>query len=166
MRIKLSSNFEYTIEKLNIRHSTCDFDCGDDSINEFFLEKSYILVDRNITKVYVFMDNDNIIGFYSISMKDLYFEYNGEKHNYPVILIGYLGVNKGYQKRGFGHLILKKAIEKCMILSEEIGCIGIMVETYKKELAEDFYPKIGFKHIETRKRGKIILFMPFKKPLS
>lgn len=142
------------IEKLNIYHSTLDFDCGDDDINSFF-ERSFEEVESKNSQVYVMTTNYQIIGFYSISMSSVRAEIDEKIFKHPICLIGQLGINEPFQGQGYGSYLLNDAIEKTENISNDIGCKGLIVETYKSDLINSFYKKKGFNLLEKRKiKGK------------
>ncbi len=153
------------IEKLNIYHSTLDFDCGDDEVNSFF-ERSFEEVELKNTQVYVITGEDQIIGFYAISMSSIRAELNGITFRHPVSLIGQLGVNKPFQGKGYGSYILDITIKKAKNISKEIGCKGLIIETYKDDLVDSLYKKKGFvllDKIDMKGKGlKYILFFKFQ----
>jgi len=152
------------IEKLNIYHSTLDFDCGDEEVNSFF-ERSFEEVDLKNSQVYVFTNNDHIIGFYAISMSSVWADIDGKTFRHPISLIGQLGVNKPFQWQGYGSYIVDVAIKKAKVVSMEIGCKGLIVETYKEDLVDSLYKKKGFNLLTTKnmkdKGLKYILFHKF-----
>lgn len=157
---------EYRIEKLNLFHSNLDFDCGDSEINEYFVNRSFEDVELNNAQVYVFLTQNSIIGFYSISMNSIYTEINAIIRRWPICLLGQLGVNLEYQTKGWGSLILLKAIEKAASISEEIGSVGLMVQTYKQELINNFYKKLNFQVLKPEKidnLDRFKLFLQFPK---
>jgi GNAT superfamily N-acetyltransferase len=159
-------NDRIIIEKLHYKHSTLDFDCSDDDINNYFYERSYEDVDINNSKVYVFIKDDEILGFYAISTKSVRFEVNNSKKDWPLLLIGQLGVNKQYQGQGWGPFILSKALDKCINISQDVGCVGVLIETFKERLIQGFFKKAGFSIIETRNvkgknKPKSLLFYKF-----
>ena len=153
------------IEKLNIYHSTLDFDCGDDEINSFF-ERSFEEVELKNSQVYVITGEDQIIGFYAISMSSIRAEINGITFRHPVSLIGQLGVNIPFQGKGYGSYILDIAIKKGKNISKEIGCKGLIIETYKDDLVDSLYKKKGFvllDKMDMKGKGlKYILFFKFQ----
>lgn len=153
------------IEKLNIYHSTLDFDCGDDEVNSFF-ERSFEEVELKNSQVYVITGEDQIIGFYAISMASIRAEINGMTFRHPVSLIGQLGVNKPFQGQGYGSYILDIAVKKAKNVSKEIGCKGLIIETYKDDLVDSLYKKKGFYLLDKRdmkgKGQKYILFFKFQ----
>lgn len=151
------------IEKLNIYHSTLDFDCGDDEINSFF-ERSFEEVELKNSQVYVITSNDQIIGFYAISMSAVWADIDGKTYRHPISLIGQLGVNKPFQGQGYGSYILDVAIKKAKNVSQEIGCKGLIVETYKVDLVESLYKKKGFVPLDKKEmQGKGLKYILFYK---
>jgi len=154
------------IEKLNFYHSTLDFDCGDDEINSFF-ERSFEEVSNKNSQVYVITKKDRIIGFFSISMSSIRAKIDESYLKHPVALIGQLGINKPYQRKGFGSFILDIAIEKAKKISGDIGCKGVILETYKFDLVNNFYKNKGFTLLDkknVKEKGiKYIMFYKFEK---
>ncbi len=152
------------IEKLNIFHSTLDYDCGDDEINSYF-ERSFEEVELKNSQVYVITSDDQIIGFYAISMSSVWADIDGKTFRHPISLIGQLGVNKPFQRQGYGSYILDVAIKKGKKVSKEIGCKGLIVETYKDDLVDSFFKKKGFILLakkDMKEKGlKCILFYKF-----
>ena len=152
------------IEKLHIYHSTLDFDCGDDDVNSFF-ERSFEEVESNNSQVYVMTNDDQMMGFYSISMSSIRALIDGKEFKHPICLLGQLGVNKSFQNQGFASCLLDFAIYKAKIISKEIGCKGLIVETYKSDLVETLFEKKGFVEIDKKemkgKGQKYILFHKF-----
>lgn len=153
------------VEKLNIYHSTLEFDCGDEEVNSFF-ERSFEEVELKNSQVYVITGEDQIIGFYAISMSSIRTEMNGMTIRHPVSLIGQLGVNKTFQGQGYGSFILDIAVKKAKNVSMEIGCKGLIIETYRDDLVDSLYKKKGFNLLDKRnmkgKGQKYILFFKFQ----
>ena len=151
----------YIVEKLNTRHTEYSFDCGDELKNDYFLRQSYEDMARKNSTVYVYIseDENEIIGFYTLSNKTHRFKDRGKEHRHPLILIGRFAVQKKFQNKGYGALIIKEAIKKCEKISESVGCIGVVIETYKEEL-HGYYKKLGFRDID-EKKGMTTFFLPF-----
>lgn len=150
------SEEEYKIERLDIIHSPFDFDCEDEEINEYFNQKSYEEVGSKNTQIYVLtlVNPPRLVGFYTLSMKSIFFEYNEKEISHPVCLLGQIGTNKIFQKQGWGIIMLNDARERCKRLSEEIGCIGLALETYKGNLVNTFFKDEGFSVIKEEKKQK------------
>ncbi|UJG41677.1 MAG: GNAT family N-acetyltransferase [Candidatus Heimdallarchaeum aukensis] len=148
-----SHEVEYKIEKLNISHTLLDFDCGDENVNEYFNQRSYEEVELGNAQIYVFIlvNTNDLIGFYTLSMKSVRFNYEGREYDQPVCLLGQIGVNKIFQNKGWGTILIKDAKKRCKKISEDIGSIGLLLETYKEELVNGFFKKLGFEYVEHHK---------------
>jgi len=142
----------YEIEKLNKKHKKKEFDCGNNFLNEFL--KKYALQNQNryyIGTTYIISDNENnIISYITISVitiKKVELEENYPYDELPAILIARLAVDKKYQNNKIGEELLVFAIKKALKLSEEIGCIGIVVDA--KPEAYQFYKNYDFEEIKS-----------------
>lgn len=85
------------------------FDCGDDDLNDFFLNDSIKYQKILLAKTFYWLDdNKNIIGFISLLNDVIELKSNKkskkfprEKHfrYYPAVKIGRLGISKNFQKK-------------------------------------------------------------------
>ncbi len=157
---------DFYLEKLNINHTQMEFDCGDEAINAFF-ERSLDEVLLNNSQVYVLTRNNKMIGFFALTMSSIRAIINGKDLKHPVCLLCQLGINLPFQDKGYGSYLIEQAIEKALKISNEIGCKGIVVDTYNKNQIENFYGKQGFIKLDELKqrdgRIKYILFYQFEK---
>jgi len=157
---------DFYLEKLNIEHTQKDFDCGDKDINSFF-ERSLDEVLLNNSQVYVLTGNSEVIGFFALTMSSIRAEFDEKVLKHPVCLLCQLGVNIPFQGKGYGTYLIEQAIEKALKISNEIGCKGIVVETYNEKYIDNFYGKQGFIKLNDIKQRngstKYILFYRFEK---
>ncbi|WP_458453219.1 hypothetical protein [Methanobrevibacter sp.] len=81
-----------------ILHSI-EFDCGDDDLNEFLLEDSFINIDNSLSKIYLCLYENQIIAFFSLSADSIKVNkiLEVEYRTYPAIKIGRLAVHKDFQ---------------------------------------------------------------------
>jgi len=144
------------LEKLNINHTQMEFDSGDEDVNSFF-ERSLDEVLENNSKVYVLLTSSDLIGIFALSMSSIRAEIDGKLLKHPICLLCQLGINIPFQGQGYGSYLLRQAINIAMHISNDIGCKGIVVETYKKDLIESFYKNQGFLLIDsiTQRDGSI-----------
>lgn len=142
----------FKIEKLSKNHSRDSFDCGNSFLNEFL--KKYALQNQNryyVGTTYIISNNEkNVIAYITLSGLSIKKAILKEKYPYeelPALLIARLAVDKKYQKKGLGKILLTFAIKKALKQAEEVGCIGILVDA--KEEAISFYEKYGFEKIKS-----------------
>jgi len=123
------------------------FNCGFDELNLFlkrFAKKNDKL---GYGKTFILEENDDIIGFFTLSVGQIEYnnlpeEYNVPKYPCPVVRISRLAVDINYQKRGYGHILMSKIFSKIILVSNEIGIFAVVVDS-KKE-ASLFYEQYNF----------------------
>jgi len=153
------------LEKLNIKHTQMEFDCGDGQTNSFFERSSDEVLDNN-SKVYVLLTITDLLGFFALSMASIRAEIDERLMRHPVCLLCQLGINLHFQNQGYGSYLIEQAVKIAIKTSHDIGCKGIIAETYKKNLINSLYKNQGFKkiHEEKQRNGntKYILFYKFE----
>ena len=127
------------ISRLDIKkYSRKNFDCGVEALNNYL--KLYVNqhFKKDLTRTYVLSQDTIIVGFYTITMSIA----KVKNSTISVALIGRLGVDKRYQKRGYGEWLLIDALKKLLSASEIVGFSHIIVDA--KDGAKEFYKKFGF----------------------
>lgn len=71
--------------------------------------------------------------------------------SFPAVKIGRLGVNKNFQNKGIGSMLLS-IIARLMLTNNRTGCRFITLDAYNTERTLNFYSKNGFMFL---KPGKI-----------
>jgi GNAT superfamily N-acetyltransferase len=74
----------------------------------------------------------------------------------PTVLLGRLAIDKGFQGKGIGKLLLIDSLKRCYDTSKSVGTFAVIVDPLDKE-AERFYEKYGF--INLPDSGKMFLSM-------
>ena len=125
------------------------FDCGIEALNVYF--KRYALQNdrKNIGKTFVCLDEDDIIGYYTLSNAQITFDELSKslskglpKYPIPCIRIARLAVNNTYQVKGNGALLLRDALLRIVNLSYQTGICFVIVDA--KEGSKRFYEHYGF----------------------
>lgn len=143
--------------RLTIDRPLLDFDCGDEDINQFFINDSkaylekllvvtYLLESSDSTVLYFTLSNDKITAIetdngYWRKIKNL-FPHSKHRKDYPAVKIGRFGVNLKYKGHHLGTQVLDY-IKHWMITDNKTGCRFITVDAYMK--AVPFYIENGFK---------------------
>jgi len=159
---------DWIIRSLSRTDDRNNFDCSEPALNDYLQKLAYQHAQRNISKTYVAVpirSTDQILGFYTLSTGDINFhtfpltlQKKLPKYPIPVVRIGRLAVDAHGQGKGVGASLLKDALQRCLILSEEIGIFAVVVET-KHEKAKSFYLKYGFQEFNDE---QLKLFLPIK----
>ncbi len=130
------------------------FSCGNIELDRFF----HRFAGQNqfkhfIGATYVAVENDEILGFATLSPTELVASSLPRKlakrlpaHPVPALRLARLGVSTGKQGRGIGAQLLRFALTLTVRTSEELGCVGLVVDA--KPEAVSFYAKFGFSELE------------------
>ncbi len=98
---------------------------------------------------YVLVEDDEILGFVSVTSSELYKasispdESKGvPNYPLPVLRLTRLGVKSSHQKTGVGRALLHHVLKLALKQKESVGCFGVVVDA--KEDAVSYYEKYGF----------------------
>jgi len=158
----------YLTEPLDSRHNRNNFSCGKDLLDNYFLRQAKQDVKRKLSVCFVLIDRetDRISGYYTLSSSsisnDLIPDSFKEKLpksylSIPTILLGRLAIDRDFQGKGIGKILLIDSLKRCFDTSDSIGAFAVIVDPLDKE-AERFYKKYGF--IKLPDSGK--MFLPMK----
>jgi GNAT superfamily N-acetyltransferase len=144
---------KYKIELLNKFHNKAEFSCGEKSLDNYLHTQAAQDIKRSLSAVYVLLELEHptVVGFYTLSQSaipllDLPESICKKLPRYPLIpvtLLGRLAIDKKFQKKRLGEVLLINALKRSKFLSEEIGSMAIVVEALNKNTV-NFYEKFGF----------------------
>ncbi len=164
---------KYNIERLNKSHDKAGFNCGEDSLNQYFYTQTSQDIKRSLTAIYVLSEGEQsaILGFYTLSASalsliDLPEDISKRLPRYPslpVTLLGRLAVDIHCQKQGLGEVLLIDALKRADLLSNDIGSMAVVVDALNKN-AIHFYEKFGF--TKFKNENKLFLTMKTIKKLN
>ncbi len=158
----------YLTDPLNSKHNKENFSCGKDLLDNYFLKQANQDVKRKLSACFVLVDKETkkISGYYTLSS-------NSISHNLipdsfkkklpksylsiPTILLGRLAIDKDFQGKGIGKMLLIDSLKRCYDTSDTLGAFAVIVDPLDKE-AVRFYDKYGF--IKLPDSGK--MFLPMK----
>jgi GNAT superfamily N-acetyltransferase len=158
----------YLTEPLESRHDRKNFSCGKDLLDNYFWRQAKQDVKRKLAACFVLVDNENdrVSGYYTLSgssisndlIPDSFSRKLPESYlSLPAILLGRLAIDKEYQGKGIGKILLVDALRRCSDTSDSIGAYAVIVDPLDTE-AEQFYERFGF--IKLPDSGK--MFLPMK----
>lgn len=144
------------------------FDCGNAVINKFAAQSLKSQVRKHLSKAYVLTgDQDSFMGFYTLCAFSLIanqfdgFRNAGLPASIPCIRLIMLGVDKNYQKLGYGRDLLVHAIDKMLEAAQHIGVYGLYLDAEPK--AVDFYLKHAFTLLYQEDRQQAAqMFLPIQ----
>lgn len=153
------------IRLLEKHHNRKDFACEVEALTEYIQKQASQDVRKRLAACFVAVDeNDNVLGYYTLSSQSLGRETIPSKYakrvpkNYsaPVILLGRLARDIKSKGSGLGEHLLMDALFRSYTLSQEsIGAMAVVVDPIN-ELAVNFYRKYGFEQLPDSER----MFLP------
>jgi len=144
-------------EKLDpYKHNRTGFDCGSEALNNFIIKFARQQQEKKLSVSYVATypglgPVKNIFGYYTISANAIRFEQipNNflrsipQRYPIPTIKIGRLARDIWRTKPGFGSILLRDALYRCMFISDAVGALAIDVDA-KNDVIANYYREHGF----------------------
>lgn len=144
-------------EPLGKRHDRGTFTCGNAALDRWFRMQAGQDDRRDVSRVFVAVDDDGIAGFYSLSMFSLALdavptELARRLPKYPDVpaaLIGRLARAERVRGQGVGELLVADALRRILAASRTVAAFAIVVDA-KDERASSFYQSLGFSPFPSR----------------
>ncbi len=157
----------YLTIPLDSTHDKTSFSCGKEMLDNYFLKQAKQDVKRKLSACFVAIDIDSnkIKGYYTLSSNSIpnelipdFFKKNlpNSYSAIPTILLGRLAIDKEFQGKGFGAMLLIDALKRCFEISDSVGAFAVIVDPLD-DAEEEFYLKYGF--IKLPDSGKMFLAM-------
>lgn len=141
------------IEALSSRHDRAAFNCGNDSLDRYIREQATQDIRRRLATVFAAVEAiapSRICGFFTLSATsilpaDLPREATRRLPRLPVpaALIGRLAVDRAFQGRGLGGILLADAVRKTTAAANTLA-IAVLVVDPVDQAARNFYSTFGF----------------------
>ncbi|MBF0458520.1 MAG: GNAT family N-acetyltransferase [Nitrospirae bacterium] len=147
--------------RLKLKSNLKPFDCGEDDLNDFFINQSKLHMKYLLAVTYALESDNETIAFYSVLNDRIERTRRISKRlpdkkrysTFPAVKIGRLGVHKDYQRQGYGTLLFDY-IKDSFTYNNKTGCRFITVDAYNKPAGLKFYEKNGFTFISQKDRGE------------
>ena len=134
---------------LSSDHDSAQFDCGNDTLNEWLKKRALKNQDSGASRTFVTCMRNRVIGYYALATGgvDRLTAPGAIARNMPepipVIVLGRLAVDIEHQGRRLGVALLKDAMLRTQTLSQNVGIRAILVHAISNE-ARKFYANHGF----------------------
>lgn len=136
-------------ESLLAKHSIDLFDCGVVSLNEWLKRRALKNELLGASRTFVVCKKTQVIGYYALAMGSIMHQHTPNKLRrnmpdpIPVMVLGRLAVDKKWQSTGIGQGLLKDAVLRTLIVSQQVGVKALLIHTISEE-AKRFYLRNGF----------------------
>jgi ribosomal protein S18 acetylase RimI-like enzyme len=155
----------YVIRGLDVQVRTADFCCGETALDTYICRYASQDVRRGVARVFVATPSDDaerLAGFFTLSAGSVLASTMPEtlraklpRYPVPVALLGRLAVDKAFQGRGLGSILLADACRKVVVASHVLAVAGIVVEAKNIEAAA-FYRHFGFVDLQGQARRLLL----------
>lgn len=128
------------------------FDCGHSNINEYFISEAEKKDLSYTAKTFVLRNEKNIVGFYTLTVGSLDVE-NVETqtlHKQPIVNLAYFAIDKEYQRKGYGSLLMQEVFRSVSVISYYTGSELIYLESVDDSVC--FYESLGFQLVNLKAR--------------
>lgn len=154
----------FRFETLGEGHDRTSFRCGEDAHDRYFQMQATQDIRRRITNCFVVVDavTGLVAAYYTLSaasipLTDLPPDETKRLPRYPTlpaVRIGRLAVDRRFQRRGLGELMLMNAVHRT--IQDAAAAFTLLVDA-KNDQAVAFYQRYGFRPLAGKPRT---LFLP------
>ncbi|NUJ81752.1 GNAT family N-acetyltransferase [Methylocystis sp. FS] len=142
------------------------FDCGRESLNNWFQRHAWPNHANDMSRVSVITDatTGRIVGYVALSAAQIERAYlpKAQQRNrpdpVPVLLLGQLAVDQAYQGRGYAVDLLHYALKTALRVSESVGSMGVIAHPLDDGV-RGFYARWGFQELPFDPRRAMIVRM-------
>ena len=147
------------------RHDRSRFDCGRQELNAWLRQVASQHQVKGISKSFVAVlpdDPSRICGFYALTLAELENRHLPESWRKRLprrilgVRLGRLAVDREFQGRRLGELLLLNALERSRRIHREAGGMALFVDAID-EGAADWYRRFGF---AAAQQNPLLLFLP------
>jgi GNAT superfamily N-acetyltransferase len=132
---------EYTVD---------EFKCGIDPLDDWLKRQDRHNEAEDGSRTFIVCADQSVVGYYSLAASSLLpgLATGRVRRNVPnpvpVVLIGRLAIDRGWQGKGLGGDLLRDATLRVLAAGDAIGVRGMLVSAISPE-AGAFYERYGFK---------------------
>jgi GNAT superfamily N-acetyltransferase len=142
------------------------FDCGRDSLNNWFRRHAWHNHASGVSRTSVICDTDTklIVGYVTLSAAQIEREFLAKTHQrnkpnpVPATLLGQLAIHKTHHGQGHARSLLLFALTAALRASREIGSFGVLTHPIDDQVRE-FYRRWGFEDVPFDPRRSMIVRM-------
>ncbi len=145
-------------------HDRQGFDCGRQELNDWLRQVARQHQDKGLSKTFVAVREElptRICGYFALTLAELENRHLPEAwrtklpRRIPGVRLGRLAVDRQYQGKGLGELLLVDALTRAQRIYAEAGGIGLFVDALDEQAA-GYYRTFGF---EAAPDNPLLLFL-------
>lgn len=153
------------IQPLTGSHDRQGFDCDRRELNDWLQQVARQHQDKGLSKTFVAIREEEptlICGYYALTLAELDSRHLPDAwrkklpRRIPGVRLGRLAVDKTFQGKGLGELLLVDALMRTRRIAIEAGGIGLFVDALDGQAA-GYYQRLGF---EAMPDNPLLMFLP------
>ncbi len=158
-------------ETLSAHHILAEFDCGQDTLNNWLKHRAIKNEASGASRTYVVCHQHHVIAYYTLATGAVQCvdAPGGIRRNMPdpipVMVLGRLAVHLKWQKKGLGGDLLADAVKRTLQAADIAGIRAFVVHALSDE-AKRFYERFGFQPSPTDPMDLMITLKDAKANLS
>jgi GNAT superfamily N-acetyltransferase len=136
-------------ELLDSKHNILDFNCGNETLNDWLKKKALKNQKQGASKTFVICDGKLVVGYYALATGSVE-RINAPKsltrnmpNPIPVIVLGRLAIDQQFHGKKLGSALLKDVIRRTIFVSDNVGVKALLVHAISEE-AKRFYVHHNF----------------------
>jgi predicted N-acetyltransferase YhbS len=147
---------------LGPEHDCSTFDCGNDLLNTWLLEKAKGNQLSRASRTFVGASDQQVVGYYSLSNFAIARREATTRiarnmpDPIPAVLLGRLAVDRSAQRQGLGKGLLRDAILRTLQIAERSGVRAMFVHAIDED-ARSWYARYGFEPSRTHEMELMVL---------
>ncbi len=148
-------------------HDRQSFDCGRQELNDWLQQVARQHQDKGLSKTFVAIRDEAptlVCGYYALALAELESQHLPQawrkklSRRIPGVRLGRLAVDRQYQGKGLGELLLIDALTRARRIYAEAGGIGLFVDALDAQAA-GYYRRFGF---DASPDNPLLLFLSAK----
>jgi len=150
-------------EPLGPHHRLEGFDCGKPSLNDWLLRHARQAQSSGSARTFVVTDDGRVAGYFSLTVGQVDTLEAPERlrkgmglYPIPVVILARLAVDQRDRGRGLGVGMLKEAIRRTLVISEQAGIRALLTQPIDEDAAH-FYRRFGFETSPLREQQLLLL---------
>lgn len=145
------------------RHDTSAFESGNEALDRWLVRYAAQSERRDAARTFVLTDAGVVIGYYALLAGELDHgeateqTRQGMSRHYPipVAILARLAVDRRHQHRGLGATLLRDALRRVAVASEQLAVRAVVVHAIDEQAAR-FYEHFGFRALSATPRTLMV----------
>lgn len=145
------------------RHDTSAFESGNEALDRWLVRYAAQSERRDAARTFVLTDAGVVIGYYALLAGELDHgeateqTRQGMSRHYPIPvgILARLAVDRRHQHRGLGATLLRDALRRVAVASEQLAVRAVVVHAIDEQAAR-FYEHFGFRALSATPRTLMV----------